>query len=176
MLAASHIGAATAMTVTMAVGGELAARLVPQSVLVGSLAGVAFLASALDLRAAATAEYACGLRRQTPRRLLQDTGLPWWVTPVIWGADTGTLVTTFRVTHATWVILLACFVGSAPPWIGILMGVWFVLPLIFSARYLRNEHLGRPGSAFVARVRQALQVVSAVLAASIVVAAVTWLL
>ena len=77
----------------------------------------------------------------------------------VWGLDTGLAVTTFRVTAATWAVLVAVLTGMAPWWIGASYALAFVLPLtalMRSSGLTRNP--GGPGNLFKAR--PALQLLS----------------
>jgi hypothetical protein len=67
------------------------------------------------------------LNRQTPRTLSGRFSLP--VVGLLWGADAGTVVSTFRVTAGSWGALLLTAAGWAPWWTGVYYGVAFCLPL-----------------------------------------------
>jgi hypothetical protein len=59
--------------------------------LAAALAGVL-----LDLRAICAGSFSLGLSRQTPKAFAHTSG-EWWVTPLLWGLDTGMIWTTYRV-------------------------------------------------------------------------------
>jgi hypothetical protein len=65
-------------------------------------------------------------RRQTPRSLYHRFG------PVggalLWGLDTGLVVTTFRVTSLSWAALALTALGLLPWWTGLLYAAGFTLP------------------------------------------------
>jgi hypothetical protein len=75
--------------------------------------------------------------RQTPKRL-QFLGEHSWVTPYVWGLDTGLLVTTYRVSFCSWLLLLLTLVGVAPPWAGVVNGISFVFPLMLATRLMKT--------------------------------------
>jgi hypothetical protein len=66
--------------------------------------------------------------RQTPRSLAGRVSLP--VTGALWGLDTGTVVSTFRVSAASWGALIVTFGGWGPWWAGSVYAVAFCGPLI----------------------------------------------
>lgn len=65
-------------------------------------------------------------RRQTPRnhfvRFGPSTGA------LLWGLDTGLVVTTFRVTSLSWAALALTAFGFMPWWTGLLYAIGFTLP------------------------------------------------
>jgi hypothetical protein len=63
-----------------------------------------------------------GISRQTPQRLALDINRVEF-TAFLWGVDIGTGISTFRVTSAIWLGLLAVFLGLAPFYVGLLYGV-----------------------------------------------------
>lgn len=65
-------------------------------------------------------------RRQTPRRLFYMFGATRGA--LLWGIDTGLMVTTFRVTSLTWVTLTLAFLGLLPWWAGVAYAAGFVIP------------------------------------------------
>lgn len=130
ILAAAHMAAAglvvflLSQTIGAAVQQHAPAALRLALVGVASVAGIA-----LDLRAVLRRSYSVGLDRQTPRAL-SHSGMEWWVTPLIWGADTGLILTTYRVSFCSWLLLVLAAVGAAPPWSGLLYGLSFMVPLL----------------------------------------------
>ena len=88
------------------------------------------LFSALDLFAIRKNAYCrLSLRRQTPKVLERRLGmLP---TVAVWGFDLGTVVSTFRVTSASWGALMLVILGWSPPWTGLFYAAGFTLPLLF---------------------------------------------
>jgi hypothetical protein len=79
--------------------------------------------------------------RQTPRGLSGRYSLR--VTGLLWGLDTGTVVSTFRSSAASWAALTLTFAGWAPWWIGIGYGVGFSLPLAFLVATYSPDGEGR---------------------------------
>lgn len=67
------------------------------------------------------------LKRQTPQRWM-------WILPprvfgLLWGIDTGSMVSTFRASASSWAVFILAFLHDAPWWIGLVYGVAFALPL-----------------------------------------------
>jgi hypothetical protein len=67
------------------------------------------------------------VRRQTPRSLAGRFSLP--MTGFLWGLDTGSMLSTFRASAASWSALVLCFAGWGPWWTGIVYSAGFCLPL-----------------------------------------------
>jgi hypothetical protein len=65
--------------------------------------------------------------RQTPQSLLRRFSLP--VAGFVWGMDTGTVVSTFRASAASWGALTLTFAGWGPWWSGIAYGAAYSAPL-----------------------------------------------
>ena len=96
-------------------------------------AAVAILAACAlaDLAMLATGRvYSIGWSRQTPRRAVYQLGDR--AGALIWGLDTGLVVTTFRISAATWAALGLALLNVAPAWTGVAYGLGFVLPLAVS--------------------------------------------
>lgn len=91
----------------------------------------------VDARAVRNRWLSFGINRQTPKVLLR-LGDHAWITPFIWGFDTGLVWTTFRVSFCSWILLLLALGGVAPPWAGAVYGLAFVIPL--SASLLLSRH------------------------------------
>lgn len=161
LLVAAHLATATATVALAAVIGQQFLGGLPATGRIAVLAVAAVVAAGVDLAAAARRRMSLGLRRQTPKELGHDTEAPWWLTPFIWGADTGLLWSTFRVTSLTWVVLLAALLGLAPAGTGLVYGVAFTVPVAVSVLVGRGRHIGRIGSRFAGRGAQVIQVVSA---------------
>lgn len=128
-------------------------------------AGLLFLA-VMDCVAIARSSYCpVSWRRQTPRSLLRryDTR----VVALVWGFDTGLLVTTFRVAAVSWGALVLTALGLSHGWTGIGYGLGFAIPFLF---LLFRPQLGRasrgagePGLEAMLRKRPVLQALSATL-------------
>jgi hypothetical protein len=67
-------------------------------------------------------------RRQTPKRIAYEHG--WRRTAWAWGVDTGSVVSTYRVSAATWAALALTGVGAGFPWLGGVYALAFVGPLL----------------------------------------------
>jgi hypothetical protein len=74
--------------------------------------------------------YSIGWSRQTPRRAVYQLGDRYGA--LVWGLDTGLVVTTFRISAATWAALGLALLNVAPAWTGLAYGLGFVLPLAVS--------------------------------------------
>lgn len=129
---------------------------------------VLFLLAAVDLVAIAKATYCpIGWRRQTPRALMRRHSMP--VVALVWGFDTGLLVTTFRVAAISWGALLLSALGFSPWWAGVGYGLGFTLPfflLLFRPRLgraSRDAAPADPGLEAMLGMRPALQSASAAL-------------
>ncbi len=66
-------------------------------------------------------------RRQTPKNLVFRYGNTRGA--LIWGLDTGLAVTTFRISAATWALIVLGLLNVAPWWQGIAYGMGFGLPI-----------------------------------------------
>ena len=110
--------------------GTAGAALVPVSISATILSAAAVVAAGLDVYAALNKRLSpAGLRRQTPKSLLYSPTHP-RLAVLFWGADTGTAVSTFRVSATTWVVFLAAILGVVPPWIGGAYALGFAVPLL----------------------------------------------
>lgn len=78
--------------------------------------------------------------RQTPRHLFFRYGPA--VGALLWGLDTGAVVTTFRVSSLSWAALSLAVLGLAPWWSGIAYGLGFILPLWFVTLVARPANGG----------------------------------
>jgi hypothetical protein len=67
------------------------------------------------------------MRRQTPKRLIGS--VPASIGGLVWGLDTGTVISTYRTSAASWAALTLAFAGWAPWWGGIAYAAGFGLPL-----------------------------------------------
>lgn len=74
--------------------------------------------------------YSVGWSRQTPRRAVHQLGDR--LGALVWGLDTGLVVTTFRISAATWAALGLAALNVAPAWAGFAYGIGFVGPLAVS--------------------------------------------
>lgn len=141
ILATAHVFAAGLVVFFVAAVGDLLHPYLPAALIIGLLA----VAGAIwDLRAIRTRRFSLGPSRQTPKVLIQR-GRDWWVTPVLWGMDTGLIGTTYRVSFVSWLLLVLALVGYAPPWAGFVYGLAFSVPLIAGVT-IRNLGINNPSS------------------------------
>jgi hypothetical protein len=133
ILATAHVIAAGLIVYLLGQVAGLAVQAhVPPVVRLALVGATAVAAIVLDLRAARRRSYSVGWNRQTPEALAHSGGA-WWVTPLIWGADTGLIWTTYRVSSLSWVFLVLVLLGAAPPWAGLAYGLAFAVPLLVAA-------------------------------------------
>ncbi|MEU6779360.1 hypothetical protein ABZ912_09165 [Nonomuraea angiospora] len=131
ILTAAHVSTATLTVFVLSQLGQLVSGVL-STFAVTVILGVASVAGlVVDIVAAARGRMSLGLRRQTAKELAHTTDT-WWVTPLLWGGDTGIIGTTYRVSFTSWVVLLAALTGAAPPWLGAVYGLAFAIPLILS--------------------------------------------
>jgi hypothetical protein len=82
----------------------------------------------------------CSLvRRQTPKELVGRFHPA--VGGLLWGLDTGSMVSTFRAAAASWAALVLAFAGWAPPWCGLVYAAAFGAPLLI----LTASHVPQAG-------------------------------
>lgn len=80
------------------------------------------------------------IRRQTPLSLAR---FPEPITGLLWGMDTGTVVSTYRASAASWAALILTFAGWGPWWTGIFYAAAFCTPLgLLIASYPLNQAAG----------------------------------
>ena len=90
---------------------------------------ILLLLAAVDLVSLYRKSYCpISLSRQTPKTLLRK--LPFFVAVPIWGLDTGFVVTTFRVSAATWGAITLAICGFGDWKLGLAYGLAFTLPLL----------------------------------------------
>jgi heme exporter protein D len=66
-------------------------------------------------------------RRQTPKELPIRYGAR--LGPFLWGLDTGSVVSTYRVSLASWAALLVVLMGASGPIVGLSYALAFCVPL-----------------------------------------------
>ena len=71
-----------------------------------------------------------GVSRQTPASAFTATRSA--AGTFVWGLDTGTSFSTYRVTTATWVLAGAVFFGRVGGWIGLVYAAGFTVPLVIA--------------------------------------------
>lgn len=159
ILAAAYVLAAGVVVFAVAAIGATLHPYVPAGLIVGAMAVVGATA---DLIAIRRRSFSLGPHRQTPKQLFHG-GRWWWVTPLLWGLDTGLIGTTYRVSFGSWLLLLLALLGLAPPWAGLIYGLSFSVPLIIGVTLPRvaidNPTSTRP-RALPARPIQAVGVAS----------------
>lgn len=67
-------------------------------------------------------------RRQTPKMVYDNYGSG--PAALVWGLDTGLVVTTYRLSSISWALLLLSVLGIAPWWTGLGYALGFVTPLL----------------------------------------------
>ena len=138
-LAVAHVAAATLVVFVLSllapqIAGALPHKLILAALVTGCLVGIV-----ADSRAVKNRWFSLGLRRQTPKVLLR-LGEHAWITPLVWGFDSGLVWTTFRVSFCSWILLLLALAGVAPAWAGTIYGLAFGIPLLGSV-LLSRRHL-----------------------------------
>jgi hypothetical protein len=129
VLVVAHILAALVFVLAASQVGRLIAAVAGREARIAVVIVVAVVLAVTDVVAIGRGGMALGFRRQTPKSVADDPDRPWWVTPLIWGGDTGIIGSTFRVSSTSWVVLLAALAGLAPWWAGAVYGAAFVIPL-----------------------------------------------
>jgi hypothetical protein len=99
------------------------------------LVSIALVAATTDLIIAVTGvrAFSIGLSRQTPELLKREDN-PILVS-LLWGVNTGSGLSTFRVTALVWVVMVAAVAGFAPWWIGSVYAAGFIIPLAAIIRF-----------------------------------------
>ncbi|MFF7788142.1 hypothetical protein [Streptomyces sp. NPDC007991] len=155
ILALAHIAAAGFMVALLYQIGTVTFARIPLAVRVVMCAVAAVVGIALDFRAVKRGTFSVGLHRQTAKTLSNGTGdTPGWVIALLWGLDTGLVWTTFRMSCASWVLLLSSLLNVAPQWCGLAYGVFFGVPLIIGTLTGDPSAIGRPSRYMLTRVTQ----------------------
>lgn len=146
VLVVAHIAAAGFIVGLLhELGAGLSRFITPTaSIAVCGLAAIAGVG--IDAHAARRGTYSIGLKRQTSKELGHDGTRQWWVTPLLWGIDTGLIWSTFRVPSASWVLLMGALLNVMPQWSGIVYGLFFGVPLVVAVSIGDIEKFGRAGS------------------------------
>lgn len=112
--------------------GTAGSVVLPERVSLIVVAVLALGAAGLDLYSARRQWLSpAGLSRQTPKSLLYSQTHP-RLAVLFWGFDTGTAVSTFRVSAATWIVFIGAALGVAPIWVGISYAAGFSVPLVLA--------------------------------------------
>jgi hypothetical protein len=130
----SHVATAAVLFAMLAQIGWLVHLNVPPGIQTCAIAFAAMAGVAFDLRALRTGTFSLGPHRQTPKVLAHDPQR-WWVPPLLWGIDTGLVVTTYRVSFCSWLLLILTITGFAPGWVGLAYGLGFTIPLWLTVRF-----------------------------------------
>lgn len=130
ILATAHIGTAGLVVATLHQVGQILVSGSSLTVALRICVVFAITAVAIDIHAMLKGDFSVGLRRQTPKSLIHNASFPNWVSPFFWGADTGMIWSTFRVSSASWILLIAATLNIAPPWAGVVYGLGFAGPLL----------------------------------------------
>ncbi|MFF1477151.1 hypothetical protein ACFVYD_06175 [Streptomyces sp. NPDC058301] len=155
ILALAHIAAAGFMVALLYQVGTVTFGYLPYRVRAVTCAVAAVAGMVLDARAIKRGSFTVGLRRQTAKTLSDDSGpTPGWVTPLLWGLDTGLVWTTFRMSCASWVLLVSGLLTIAPQWAGLVYGVFFGIPLIVATLTGDPTGIGRPRRYSLTRLTQ----------------------
>lgn len=129
VLVVAHVLSALVLVLALSLIGRLVAEAVDRDVRVAAALALAVVAAGADVLAIVRARMAPGFSRQTPKGLATEPDKPWWVTPLIWGGDTGIVGSTFRVSSTSWLLLATALLGLAPWWAGAVYGLAFAVPL-----------------------------------------------
>lgn len=112
------------------IGSAIGVLLVPTMLRLVAIAAIFVGLVAVDVASVRTRDL-CRLtwRRQTRKNLIYRFG-PRTGT-FLWGLDTGTVVTTLRVSATSWAMLALAVFHLAPWWTGLAYGLGFAMPLAF---------------------------------------------
>lgn len=137
-LAAAHVVTAGLVVFVVSQAAPALAALVSRQMTLLGLAMASVVGIVIDSWAASQRHWTLGVARQTPKRL-QFLGEHTWITPYAWGVDTGLVVTTYRVSFCSWLLLLLALIGIAPPWAGVIYGMSFAIPLLVMTRLVKTR-------------------------------------
>ncbi|MDT0543142.1 MULTISPECIES: hypothetical protein [Streptomyces] len=155
ILALAHIAAAGFMVALLYQVGSVTFGHFGYDVRMVMCGAAAVAGIVLDARAIKRGTFTVGLRRQTAKTLSDDSGdTPGWVTPLLWGLDTGLVWTTFRMSSASWVLLVSALLTVVPQWGGLVYGVFFGIPLIIATMIGDPAGIGRPRKYSLTRLTQ----------------------
>jgi hypothetical protein len=128
-LVVAYVAAATLVVFVFSGLSPFVVGVVSQPWLLAILSVACLIGVMVDVRAMKLRWLSVGVSRQTPKTLVY-LGEHAWITPMIWGFDTGLIWTTYRVSFTSWILLLMAAVGIEPPWAGAIYGVFFAVPLL----------------------------------------------
>ena len=167
-LGTAHVVAAALVVFSVSQVAPAVGALLPRKAVLLALAGAAVAGMLIDAQAASKRRWSLGWARQTPKHL-QYLGEHAWITPYAWGFDSGLIVTTYRVSFTSWLLLLLALAGVAPPWAGVIYGIAFAIPLLVVTRMV-NTRFHHPSAAIRAFTAAPVQVAAMVSMLLIVVA------
>jgi hypothetical protein len=144
LLAAGHIAMAGLVVALVYQAGTPLAGYLPRQVALAICVAASVAAIAVDVRAVRRHTYSIGLHRQTAKALAHAPNRRWWVTALLWGLDTGLIWSTFRVSAASWVLLLAALLNVVPQWGGLVYGACFGVPLLVAVSIGDPDRFDRP--------------------------------
>ncbi|GII95823.1 hypothetical protein [Sinosporangium siamense] len=130
ILALGHIAMAGFFVALIHQVGSVTAAYLPRDTAIAICVAATLIAIGVDFHAIRNNTYSIGLKRQTAKSLAHQEGRPWWLTPLMWGLDTGMIWSTFRVSCTSWVLLLSALLNVAPQWSGLVYGLSFGVPLL----------------------------------------------
>jgi hypothetical protein len=146
VLVLGHVLAAGVVVAMVQLVGTLTFAHIPFEVRVWACAVAAVCGVAIDTRAFVRRTFSLCIARQTPKSMAHDRNRRWWLTPLLWGVDTGTMMSTYRVSFSSWVVLFSALLVVAPAWSGLLFGACFGIPLIVNMFLGDPMRFGREGS------------------------------
>jgi hypothetical protein len=145
VLVLGHVFTAGVVVAMVQLIGTLTFAHISLDVRVWACAVAAVGGVSIDTRAFVRRRFSVCVARQTPKKLMHDPDRPWWLTPLLWGVDTGTMMSTYRVSFSSWILLLSALLAVAPAWSGFLFGASFGIPLIVNMFLGDPARFGREG-------------------------------
>lgn len=138
--AVAFVAAATAVFALSALAGAGVRQLaVPLHWRAVAAAVCLFALALLDVISLRRKRYCLlGMARQAKKSLLRKHGVT--AVAAAWGADTGLVVTTFRVAALTWGAMILGLLGFASWWSGLAYGLAFTIPLLALLSTKTNGH------------------------------------
>lgn len=146
VLVAGHVATAFVVVAMLQLIGTLTFAHLPYAVRLWAVGVAAVAGVGIDIRAFIRKQFSLCVARQTPKAMANEKSPRWWLTPLFWGMDTGTLMTTYRVSFASWVVLFAALLLVAPPYAGLVFGAAFGIPLVVAMFVGDPDQFGRSGS------------------------------
>jgi hypothetical protein len=138
ILAAAHVVTAGLVVFVVSQAAPALGAFVPRRITLLALVVASAVGIVVDSRAASLRHWTLSMARQTPKRL-QFLGEHAWITPYAWGVDTGLVVTTYRVSFCSWLLLLLALTGVVPLWAGLISGLAFAIPLLVMTQLAKTR-------------------------------------